>query len=252
MSIPKRYRRIAPIFLCLVVCGTQIDFAADNHPITLWPDTSTGLLWMGNVSPRTMSWQDAKNYCATLQLAGYSDWKLPTLQEAVTVKMRMLRPDGNIWTTNLSDVKQVIYPNLMKHKTRYAPCNRVMEPALLEVAKNANLSRQAPDIMTLKADAPLHAAWVAFGLGHNQDSIDYAKNALLIKPDFELAYWALGISCGHMGQWDLAIANLEAALKLDKDDRRARESLAWAKEGQETAKNGKSPKLQAPLWSYWY
>jgi hypothetical protein len=47
----------------------------------------------------------------------------------------------------------------------------------------------------------------------------------------------------------LAITNLEAALKIDKDYGAAKDALKWAKEGQSAAKKGKCPKAQNPQWN---
>jgi hypothetical protein len=47
------------------------------------------------------------------------------------------------------------------------------------------------------------------------------------------------------GQWDLAITNLEIALKIDKDYGDAKDSLKWAKDGQKAAKTG--GRIKEPL-----
>jgi tetratricopeptide (TPR) repeat protein len=244
------------VLICLVVCGAQISAAAADNPMTMWADSSTGLLWMGRTSPNTMSWLDAKNYCATLQLDGYSDWKLPTLAEAEGKIVASLRTDGNIWTTIISDTQQVnihgIFYDLRKRTSRYALCNRVMEADLLQLAKDAQIIGPMPDLVTLKAMAPLYKAWRAYHVGQYQESVNQAKNALLIKPDYAFAYWALGISYGRLEQWDLAISNLETSLKIEKNYEQAMWSLNWAQEGQKAAKKGKSPKLQGPQWDVWY
>jgi hypothetical protein len=43
-------------------------------------DSQTGLKWQQTVDANTYVWADAKNYCATLPLAG-GGWRLPTLAE---------------------------------------------------------------------------------------------------------------------------------------------------------------------------
>jgi tetratricopeptide (TPR) repeat protein len=124
-----------------------------------------------------------------------------------------------------------------------------MEADLAQVAKDAQVDHPVQDVLTLKAYGPLNKARQAYQIGQYQESIAQAKNALLVKPDFAPAYWAMGISYGSMRQWDEAIANLGAALKLDKRYSDARDSLKWAKQGQSAAKKGKSPKLQSPEWN---
>jgi hypothetical protein len=50
-------------------------------------DTSTGLMWQqdtakdGQGNYDVMVWEEALNYCETLMLGGYSDWRLPTIKE---------------------------------------------------------------------------------------------------------------------------------------------------------------------------
>jgi len=130
-----------------------------------------------------------------------------------------------------------------------ALCTRPMEPETLQIAKDAQVVYAVPDVLTLKASIPLNKARLAYRAGQYQESINQAKNALLVKPNFAPAYWAIGICYGRSGQWDLAITNLETAIKIDKDYGDAKDALKWAKEGQKAAKDGKSPKAQDPQWN---
>jgi hypothetical protein len=63
-----------------------------NHPPTnWWPEPSSGLMWAGTLHPDLdiipanltdgLLYQDAANYCAGLTIAGFSGWRLPTLDE---------------------------------------------------------------------------------------------------------------------------------------------------------------------------
>ena len=47
-------------------------------------DFNTGLMWKKDESP-DMNWQEALKYCQDLRLAGYSDWRLPTIKELATI-----------------------------------------------------------------------------------------------------------------------------------------------------------------------
>jgi tetratricopeptide (TPR) repeat protein len=138
-----------------------------------------------------------------------------------------------------------------KMSTRWAGalCTRPMEAGLLQIAKEAQVRGPVSDLFTLKANVPLTNARIAYQDGQYQESVAQAKNALLVKPDFAPAYWALGISYGMSGQWNLAITNLEAALKIDKNYGDAKDALKWAQQGQKAAKDGKSPKAQNPQWN---
>lgn len=51
-------------------------------------DKTTGLMWQQSGSPKSMVYDDAKKYIAQLnreKFAGYSDWRLPTLEEAMSL-----------------------------------------------------------------------------------------------------------------------------------------------------------------------
>lgn len=81
-----------------------------------------------------------------------------------------------------------------------------------------------------------------------QAAITQANGALAIEPKFAPAYWAVGVSCGMLGQWDQAVANLQSAAKIDKNYNDGKAALKWAQAGQKAAKNGGVPKEQAPAW----
>lgn len=46
-----------------------------------WNDPASGLMWAIRDNGRDVSWRQASKYCRDLQLAGYSDWRLPTIDE---------------------------------------------------------------------------------------------------------------------------------------------------------------------------
>jgi hypothetical protein len=46
-----------------------------------WVDPSTGLMWAGKDNGKDLNWHKAMNYCRDLRLAGYSDWRLATIDE---------------------------------------------------------------------------------------------------------------------------------------------------------------------------
>lgn len=302
--------RVLSALLCISGFGAQFSSAAQKNPTTWWPDPATGLMWAGQMSlgenKLGMDWNGANNYCAALQLGGYSGWRLPALDEmkAVTQTRHIVpkdtfwNPSANnppfdslefkggiayqggfwgsgfqaVWTsTHSTDNKAWIVrlgridPNNAWVGPNYEPtaltqwrtpnailvaiCTRPMEPGLLQLAKEAQASRPVADMLMLKAYLPFNKARIAYQAGQYQESIAQAKNALLIKPDFAPAYWAIGISYGRMDQWDLSITNLQTALKIDKDSGDAKDALQWAKEAQKAAKSGGSPRAQAPAWN---
>ena len=50
-------------------------------------DSETGLMWQDNIEARTVTkdWQGAIDYCKNLKLAGYDDWRLPNIDELLSI-----------------------------------------------------------------------------------------------------------------------------------------------------------------------
>jgi hypothetical protein len=92
----------ARVLLCFAMSVTQCCLAQGwtKDPTTWWPDPSTGLMWAGQAhgSPHPdpklasqlnpldlgkngLNWQEANDYCASLQFGGFAGWRLPTLEE---------------------------------------------------------------------------------------------------------------------------------------------------------------------------
>ena len=59
--------------------GTQASFT-DNGDGTV-TDNVTGLIWQQIPVSETMSWAEAEEYCESLELAGYDNWRVPTAKE---------------------------------------------------------------------------------------------------------------------------------------------------------------------------
>ena len=71
-------------FLVLSMLGS-VAFAdlVDNGDGTV-TDTETGLMWQ-QIGPGTMIWDAAISYCENLDLAGYTDWRLPNVNELQSI-----------------------------------------------------------------------------------------------------------------------------------------------------------------------
>ena len=84
--------RIALLLPWLVACGPDplqepsqtvsnaggVFVDHDDGTIT---DTRTNLMWAKALAETPMAWTDARDYCATLNLGGHDDWRLPTRDE---------------------------------------------------------------------------------------------------------------------------------------------------------------------------
>jgi len=50
-----------------------------------WADPSAGLIWAATDSGKDITWGKEIKYCSSLRLAGYSDWRLPTIEELSSI-----------------------------------------------------------------------------------------------------------------------------------------------------------------------
>ena len=74
-------------------------------------DSASGLMW--HKTSESITWQNALNYCENLEYAGFSDWRLPNVVEALTL---MYLPKGEVehaytWTstTDAKDQDEAYY-----------------------------------------------------------------------------------------------------------------------------------------------
>jgi len=66
---------------------TVNDYIADMPGLYIFDET-TQLMWQDNSNQINRKWQDAGSYCANLNLAGYTVWRLPTRNELVNMYER--------------------------------------------------------------------------------------------------------------------------------------------------------------------
>lgn len=61
-----------------------------------WTDPSTGLMWTRRSNGSFFDWNQASNYCANLQLGGFSAWRLPTIDELQTIDDESKADDSQV------------------------------------------------------------------------------------------------------------------------------------------------------------
>ena len=129
-----------------------------------------------------------------------------------------------------------------------AVCVRPIEPDLLAIAKAAQVPHPVADQQALRNYIPLNKARLAYQAGNYQECLTQAQLARAQHVDPATVDWAIGIAYGQLGDWDQAISNLEAALKINKQYQDAGDALGWAKASQKAAPKGKPVKQQPPEW----
>jgi len=71
--------------------GTN-NFQEDGNGVTI-TDSNTGLTWVKSDSGEGLVWEDALLYCEELEVADYSDWRLPNAKELHTLVNYSRSPD---------------------------------------------------------------------------------------------------------------------------------------------------------------
>ncbi|MCX5855723.1 MAG: caspase family protein [Deltaproteobacteria bacterium] len=83
-------------------------FIAYNNGTVL--DTSTDLMWAARDNGNNINWVNAKSYCENYRGGGYTDWRMPTIDELAGLydvsnpKYQACYPSNKIHLTNLIDL----------------------------------------------------------------------------------------------------------------------------------------------------
>ena len=80
-------KMIIAVFILLIIFlqrnsssgGASRDFIAREDGTVM--DTRTGLMWASRDNGKDISWQEAKSYCENYRGGGYTDWRMPTMNE---------------------------------------------------------------------------------------------------------------------------------------------------------------------------
>jgi Flp pilus assembly protein TadD len=97
------------------------------------------------------------------------------------------------------------------------------------------VERIAPAVVETAADL-LNASLGRYQVGDFQGSIDAARKALDLKPDYAEAYNNIAAGFASLQRWDEAIQAAREALRLKPDYPLARNNLRWA-EGEKQKEN---------------
>jgi len=88
----------------------------------------------------------------------------------------------------------------------------------------------------------LNMSLAQYTAGEFARSIESARKALELRPDYSLAYNNICAAYNELQQWDKAVEAGEKAVKLDPGNQLAKNNLAWAKNGKIAAEKSRSQK----------
>ncbi len=88
MRNPIIFAKSSSIFLLFLLCMSAPPARAQNQTpanvgpvVGAWTDPATSLTWTKSDNGADVNWDQAKAYCSNLHLGGFSDWRLPTIDE---------------------------------------------------------------------------------------------------------------------------------------------------------------------------
>ena len=64
------------------ITGTTVYTNNGDGTVT---DNTTGLMWQQGTARNYMTWENALSYCENLNLAGYTNWRMPTIKELISL-----------------------------------------------------------------------------------------------------------------------------------------------------------------------
>ena len=94
-------KRMAGVFsfimILILIIGLTLRFSGEaprKKPTTdrfslcddgIVQDSDTGLVWAAHDNGAAVTWEEAKNYCSNYRGGGYTDWRMPTVEELATL-----------------------------------------------------------------------------------------------------------------------------------------------------------------------
>jgi len=81
-----------------------------------WKDEETGLIWQKKIETKVYNWNDAKNYCSHLTLAGYSNWKLPNREEFNSIRIKNSYKNSQSYSGKTYIKKSLLISMIMKYE----------------------------------------------------------------------------------------------------------------------------------------
>lgn len=141
----KIYDVVLPIENCQSGCPDN-SYYVDSKTNLMWEDTgfsdaSDGAYKKDRSACKAGDLSHAKNYCATLNYAGYTDWRLPTSDELMEIskqsKVFKNNRGADFWTSTLVMLENIMwYLPLMVLDTIDQQVNQTISDVLDVLGKN--------------------------------------------------------------------------------------------------------------------
>ena len=113
-------------------------------------------------------------------------------------------------------------------------------PVTRIVSGSTAAAAQAQAPPATEADRLLQRSLDHATAGRFEDCVELAERSATLDPKSSRALNNVGYCSGKLGRWDVAVKNLEAAIKLEPASEVAKGNLAWVR--QEQAKVAKAPR----------
>ncbi len=76
---PSQTRSVLIVLMVGSLALPTVGYAGNSE--STWTDLASGLTWARQDNGTDVDWRQSNSYCADLHLGGYSNWRLPTIEE---------------------------------------------------------------------------------------------------------------------------------------------------------------------------
>ena len=219
------------LFLFLFLAYATVQYtSALTPPKDWWPDPSSGLMWTGEAawnSWRGITWSQANEYCSTLQLGGFSGWRLPTIDEAdnllVDAPVPAVYMSGEPPPGDRPTVWNPFYPSQVLRAPLYVPETAKVWTSTT-AGKNNYFTIQPLSIDSTVNTSPGRGRWAALCVRPMEpDILAAAKKAQVshLVPDLRTLQADITLRQADIlyqqGNYEESISQAQAALALKPD-----------------------------------
>ncbi|EEZ00462.1 fimh-like protein [Vibrio sp. RC586] len=146
----------------------NMDFV-DNRDGTV-TERITNRMWQQNIDYKRRNWQNSINYCENLNYAGYDDWRLPNIKEAVSIVN---------YNKTSPAIDEEFFPNTPVKYFFWTSTSDVAGPAIHMRPLGQRKKNQTPEMLDLRNTGD-NEGWaqgylIGSGLGMQKDTEFYAR-----------------------------------------------------------------------------